>query len=321
MELLLRGHGVLGFVDGSMPCPAQFTSAAENHTVSDAYQVWKIHDNALMILITATLSFSAISFVIGSQSSREMWLNLKERFASISRTSIFQMKTDLQNIKKGPESIDQYLQKIKDSRDQLSAVGVDISDEDIMIFTLKGLPVEYNTIKAVIRGRESVLSMKELRFQLKAEESTLEETARQIPLLSAMAVKPNAASSVPSSVPPQSMSYSPNSSSGFRGSSFRDRGRGRLSYNTFQRFPGKNGHYNNSSGILGRPQHVPPFSGSYSVPTCQICNKRGHIAATCNYPSTSSQSADIEACQICWKRNHTALTCHFRDSYASPSLR
>ncbi|VVA29481.1 PREDICTED: UBN2_3 domain-containing [Prunus dulcis] len=129
MELLLRGHGVLGFVDGSMPCPAQFTSAAENHTVSDAYQVWKIHDNALMILKTATLSSSAISYVIGNQSSCEMWLNLKERFASISRTSIFQMKTDLQNIKKGPKSVDQYLKKINDSRDQLSVVGVNISDE------------------------------------------------------------------------------------------------------------------------------------------------------------------------------------------------
>ncbi|KAI5316598.1 hypothetical protein L3X38_036305 [Prunus dulcis] len=289
MELLLRGHGILGFVDGSMPHPAQFTSAAENRTVSDAYQVWKIHDNALMILITATLSSSAISYVIGSQSSCEMWLNLKERFACISRTSIFQMKADLQNLKKGPKSIDEYLQKIKDSKDQLSAVGVDISDEDIMILTLKGLPTEYNTIKAVIRGRESVLSLKELRFQLKAEESTLEEIARQIPLLSAMAVKPNAASYVPSSVmtsasyssvPPQSVSYSPNSSSGFCASSFRDRGRGRPSYNIFQKFLGKNGNYNNSSGILGRPQHVPPFSGSYSMPTCQICNKKGHIVAT-----------------------------------------
>lgn len=78
MELLLRSHGVLGFVDGSMPCPAQFTSAAENRTVSDAYQVWKIHGNALMILKTATLSSSAISYVIGSQSARELWLNLKE---------------------------------------------------------------------------------------------------------------------------------------------------------------------------------------------------------------------------------------------------
>ncbi|VVA14807.1 PREDICTED: LOW QUALITY PROTEIN [Prunus dulcis] len=62
-----------------------------------------------------------------------MWMNLKERFANVTRTSIFQMKTDLQNMKKGLESIDQYLQKIKDSRDQLSAVGVLISDEDVVI--------------------------------------------------------------------------------------------------------------------------------------------------------------------------------------------
>lgn len=102
MDLLLSGHGVLGFVDGSMPCTDQFTGADANRSISDVCQVWKIHDKALMILITATLSSSAISCVIGCHTSRDMWLNLKERFASVSRTSTFQLKTDLQNINKGP---------------------------------------------------------------------------------------------------------------------------------------------------------------------------------------------------------------------------
>lgn len=77
------------------------------------------------------------------------------------------MKTNLQNIKKGHESIDQYLQKIKDSYSQRFLLLVSISDEDIMILTLKGLPAEYNNVKAVIRGRESVLSMKELNLRLR----------------------------------------------------------------------------------------------------------------------------------------------------------
>ncbi|CAB4293719.1 unnamed protein product [Prunus armeniaca] len=262
MELLLSGHGILGFVDVSTPCPDQFTGADANHTISDAYQVWKIHDKALMILLIATLPSSAISYAIGSHTSREIWLNLKERFASVSRTSIFQMKTNIQNIKIGPESIDHYLQKIKDSRDQLSAAGVDISDEDITILTLKGLLVEYNIIKVVIHGRESILSMKELRSQLKAEESTLEESARQIPLLSAMSATPPVSGSMPhsgmpsapySSVSMQPVQYASPPSSGFRGNNFRDNGKGRMSSNNFQRFFGKSGHYNNSTGILGKP--------------------------------------------------------------------
>lgn len=67
-----------------------------------------------------------------------------------------------------------YLQRIKDCKDQLAAAGVVISDEDIVIVALRGLPIEYNTIKAIIRGKENLVSLKELRSQLKAEEFTLE---------------------------------------------------------------------------------------------------------------------------------------------------
>lgn len=63
MELFLDGNGILGFVTGSIPCPNKYVdSDSEDETVdnprvlNDAYKVWKIHDKALMTLITATLS-------------------------------------------------------------------------------------------------------------------------------------------------------------------------------------------------------------------------------------------------------------------------
>lgn len=169
MELLLDGNGILGFVTGSIPCPnkyVEFDSANETvenpPVIADAFKVWKIHGKALMTLITATLSTAALSCIIGCQTSREMWTNLKERFSNMTRSSIVQMKIDLQNIKKGSESIDLYLQRIKDCRDQLAAVGVLISNKDIVIVALRGLRSEYNTIKAVIRGRENLVCLKEL---------------------------------------------------------------------------------------------------------------------------------------------------------------
>ncbi|KAB2615109.1 hypothetical protein D8674_021697 [Pyrus ussuriensis x Pyrus communis] len=193
MDLLLEGNGIIGFVDGSISCPKKF----EDHNsvdgtvdttmvIFDAYKIWKIHDKAFMTLIAATLSTSALSCIIGCQSSKEMWDNHRERFASVIRTRIVQMKIELQNIKKRPESIDQYLQRIKDSKDHLATLGVTISEEDIVIMALRGLPSEYNTIKVVIRGRENLVSLNELRSQLKAEEATLDEVHKQIPLMSAM---------------------------------------------------------------------------------------------------------------------------------------
>ncbi|XP_021815955.1 uncharacterized protein LOC110758400 [Prunus avium] len=348
MGLLLEGNGIMGFLDGSAPCPPQFVDSSSDSAtriVSNAYKVWKIHDKALMALITATLSASAISCIIGSQSATDMWTSLKERFADVSRASIFQMKTDLQNIKKGSESIDQYFQRIKDAKDQLSTVGVDISDEDIVILALKGLPSEYNTVKAVIRSKKKVVSLKDCRSQLKAEEATLEETARQVPLLTAMAATPissstssMASSSIGSqasagayphlapsqfqqSYPPQgsqgfhsSQGYS--SQQGYRSHNPRPKGRGKLFYDQGPRFPPRNSFSNSSTGILGRP----PFPSYNGVPTCQICNKKGHIAATCIHRSTTPQfqPLEVDPCQICGKTNHIAATCFYRDSPSYP---
>ena len=66
MKLLLDGNGIFGFLDGSIPCPDK------SEFDSDAYTVWKIHDKALMTLITATFATAALSCVIGCKSSKEM---------------------------------------------------------------------------------------------------------------------------------------------------------------------------------------------------------------------------------------------------------
>lgn len=99
INILLEGNGILGFVNGMVPCPAKFDASnfadgAINNTesISIADNIWKIHAKALMTLIVATLSHSALSCIIGCQSSKEMWNNLRERFASVTRTSIVQMK-------------------------------------------------------------------------------------------------------------------------------------------------------------------------------------------------------------------------------------
>ncbi|KAM1798650.1 hypothetical protein ACFX12_032699 [Malus domestica] len=77
-----------------------------------------------MQLLTASLSPMAISCAIGSTSSKDFWIRLQEQFSTVSKTSIFQMKSNLQTIKKGSDFAAQYLQKIKEAKDYLSAVGV-----------------------------------------------------------------------------------------------------------------------------------------------------------------------------------------------------
>ncbi|KAB2596893.1 hypothetical protein D8674_032343 [Pyrus ussuriensis x Pyrus communis] len=96
MQLLLEGHSIIGFVDGSTPCPVQFAqeSFADSavlcadssiRTITDEYKIWKMHDKALMQLITAALSLAAISCAIGSTSSKDLWFRLKEQFSTVTK--------------------------------------------------------------------------------------------------------------------------------------------------------------------------------------------------------------------------------------------
>ncbi|TQD73178.1 hypothetical protein C1H46_041266 [Malus baccata] len=142
---------------------------------SDDYKAWKMHDYALMLLLTATLSSSAISYVIGSTSSREMWVCLQNHFFLPStKTSIIKLQTYLYNMTKGSDSISQFLRRIKEARDGLSVLGVTLADEDFVLIALNGLPATYNTFKCVIRRREGVISLENFRQQLLAEEAIVD---------------------------------------------------------------------------------------------------------------------------------------------------
>jgi hypothetical protein len=190
MKILLESHGILGFVDGSRKCPSRFDTDSDIEGVeSDDHQIWKMHDRALMQLLIATLSSTAISYVIGCISSHDMWVQLQDRFSTVTKARIFQMKSELQTIKKGSEPVSQYLQRIKDARDHLSAAGVYFEDEDIVILALNGLSSDYNTFRCMVRGRDNVLSLKDFCSQLLAEEATIEQTHSSSPFVSAMHVQ------------------------------------------------------------------------------------------------------------------------------------
>ena len=103
MQLLLKSNGIYGFIDDTHLCPISVSTdecetSIHNSPSSmdcDDALVWKMHDRAVMQLITATLSTVAITCAIGSTSSKELWNRLKEQFSTVSKNSIFQMKSKL----------------------------------------------------------------------------------------------------------------------------------------------------------------------------------------------------------------------------------
>ncbi|KAL6123882.1 hypothetical protein ACLB2K_076399 [Fragaria x ananassa] len=181
----LRSHGLLIFVDGSYPCPSPFPFPFEDDgTSSDnsgLYERWLEQDSSAICMVVNTPSADALTLVIECQTSREVWLTLKQRYAFVSEFHIMQLKSTLQTIQKGSDSIDKYLLRFKCVRDKLAAAEVTMNDQDVKNLIIAGLPIEYSHARQIIRGKKdigmeevrSLLLSAEFKIELKHKQSTL----------------------------------------------------------------------------------------------------------------------------------------------------
>ncbi|KAM2874298.1 hypothetical protein COP2_017588 [Malus domestica] len=168
-QSVLRGYKLFGHFDGTTVCPSKYVVSIEvgvTKEISEVFVNWESTDMALLSLLLATLSDEAMEYVLGCRTAHEAWINLVDRYASVSKSRVNHLKTELHTIQKGTDTIDKYLLRLKSIRDQLTAAGESISDNDIIIAGLAGLPKEYGVIRTVILARESSITLKEFRAQL-----------------------------------------------------------------------------------------------------------------------------------------------------------
>ena len=69
------------------------------------------------------------------------------------------------------------MQRVKTARDKLSAVGVQINDEEMLHMILKGLPKEYSSFNSAIRTRDDSLTFEKLSVLLQTEELSINENS------------------------------------------------------------------------------------------------------------------------------------------------
>ncbi|XP_070666954.1 uncharacterized protein [Malus domestica] len=98
----------------------------------------------------------------------------------MSRARINHLKTELHTIKKGTDTIEKYLLRLKHLNDQLLAAGEIISENDLIVAALAGLPSENNMIRTVVVAWETLMTLKEFRAQLLSAERTAEDSPSSV---------------------------------------------------------------------------------------------------------------------------------------------
>ncbi|KAI5351984.1 hypothetical protein L3X38_004875 [Prunus dulcis] len=180
----IEGYDLFGHFDGTLFPPPKFALVDEKgvtSTITATYREWLRADKTLLSLLIATLSDEAIEYVIGSKTTREAWLSLTDRYATVSRACLNHLKTELQTAQKGTDTIEKFLLRLKHVRDQLAITRVSMSDDDLMIAALNGLLTKYDMIKTVLVARDTSISLKDFRSQLLATEQSVEARVVSFP--------------------------------------------------------------------------------------------------------------------------------------------
>ncbi|PKU77505.1 5'-3' exoribonuclease 2 [Dendrobium catenatum] len=161
------------------------------------------------------------------------------------------------------KTMQQYLTQIKNLVDNIAAAGSTLDTEDIILYTLNGLPALYNPFKTAIRTSQHPISLDVLYSLLVSEEINIQQkTSKDL--------------------------YQPSDNTALM--SVRNKStRGRFNRSNTKNQNGPSSSNNNTSQLRNQP--------NTPRPVCQICGKTGHTAPNCWHrcnlqyvPSTSTNS-------------------------------
>jgi hypothetical protein len=167
-EALLIGYDLIDFVTGIHKCPV---IDALNFTASKAANShWIRQDKLILHAILASTSTTITPLLSAYKTSHEAWTTLTRLYAGKSRTRVMQLKEDLTLSNRGSRPVTEFLQGIKVIADKLTIIDHPVSDDDLTLYILNGLGIEFREIAALIRTRETSLKFEELHDLLVSHE-------------------------------------------------------------------------------------------------------------------------------------------------------
>ncbi|KAL5740224.1 hypothetical protein ACOSQ2_029404 [Xanthoceras sorbifolium] len=118
------------YIDSSKHPPSQFTN------------------QILLFWLISTLSQKVVGQVTKCKSSLEAWSKLENLYSQKSMAKILNLRQQLQTIRKGSHSVSDFVLKIKNIGDALSAAGEEVSERDLLLSLMHGVGHEYDAVEA-----------------------------------------------------------------------------------------------------------------------------------------------------------------------------
>ncbi|KAL6269021.1 hypothetical protein ACE6H2_025932 [Prunus campanulata] len=173
-QSLFIGYDLLGYIDGSKPCPPATLTQENTTRPNPSYSLWVRQDQLILNAIIGSLSPTIISFIAQAQTSKQAWTTLANTYAKPSRGRIKQLKHHLKHTTKGSLSITEFMQSIKTRADDLALLGAPLDEEEITDKILDGLGDEYKELVRAVQARDTSITFEELHEKLLNFEASLQ---------------------------------------------------------------------------------------------------------------------------------------------------
>ncbi|XP_019158332.1 PREDICTED: uncharacterized protein LOC109155057 [Ipomoea nil] len=186
----LRGQNLMGFVDGSLPCPSSSLPTASLDATSStvflqnlAFASWVQQDQAIMSMLISSFSKEVMHLAVGCRTSKEIYgilLNkllglvlglfvfesyytvLIQALASYSRARALNLLGQLQSLRQGDASVTDYLRRAQVILEDLALADQPVSIDKQNLYLFRGLRQEFRSLTASLSVRGSLVMLQEL---------------------------------------------------------------------------------------------------------------------------------------------------------------
>lgn len=262
IETLLTGLDIIGFIDGTISCPAKIIAEDESKPIetkpNPTYSLWVRQDKLILHALLSFLSEAVVPTITRATSSRDAMTMLVNIFSGKTKSRIITLKKKLSLLNQENSIVDEYLQTIRSIADELAIAQSLESTDDLNFIILNGLHPKFNVIATALRVRETNISYEEIHEKLNEHETLLkrQETAT----INTISVNNVQRRRNNNAHPNQNQNYRGN----YKGNNFDPNFRANMNRKQANSTPNNN-----------------EVTSNGDRPTCQLCGKIGHIANRC----------------------------------------
>ncbi|KAH0679474.1 hypothetical protein KY284_020559 [Solanum tuberosum] len=114
------------------------------------FTTWEDHDVLVRSWLSGTMTEESIFLIIGCTTVKQIWACLEDTYLQASKDKEFQLKQQLQAVKLGTKSIDEYIKEFKGICHNLMAIHKPSDEDSKFINFARGLGSNYKTLRTVM---------------------------------------------------------------------------------------------------------------------------------------------------------------------------